>query len=334
MLRVVNGPARVVLWLLALCAGPLAAGEPLTVVVVSDLNGRYGSAEYGRPVEAAVRRIRELAPDLVISTGDMVAGQRASPRFSPDELRAMWAGFREAVIGPLDEAGVVFVATPGNHDASVYPGFEAERAIYRETFAGREPPGLVDAGNYPFHYAFELGEVLFVSLDVTATGVLEPDQRAWLENVLREHGEKYRARVVYGHLPIRAVNASKLQAVMDDDELEAFLARSGVDLYLSGHHHAFYPGAHAGLAQVAQSCLGSGQGRLIGADARSPRSFTVLQFTEEGDWRVGALREPGFDEWIDIQALPVSLEGPAVTLTRIDLAQGQGRIMGAEDSGE
>ena len=333
MLRMVNAAARWLACLLALWAGPAPAGETLTVLVVSDLNGRYGSTEYGRPVEEAVRKIRELSPDLVISTGDMVAGQQASPRFRPEELRAMWAGFTGAVVQPLEEDGVVFVATPGNHDASAYPGFEAERLIYRETFAGREPPGLVDSGDYPFHYAFALGGVLFISLDVTVTGVLEPAQRAWLEKVIGENSDRYRARVVFGHLPIRAVNAHKLEAVMNDDGLETYLAQAGVDVYLSGHHHAFYPGVHGGLAQVAQACLGSGQGRLIGASGRSPRSITVLEFAEEGQWRVGALREPDFDEWVDIRALPESLEGPAVTLERLDLVQ-EGGIMGAGQARE
>ncbi len=70
--------------LLCLFCGPLAAQTKATVtrvVVVSDLNESYGSTRYSPEVDEAVRQTIELAPDLVISTGDMVAGQRLSPRW-------------------------------------------------------------------------------------------------------------------------------------------------------------------------------------------------------------------------------------------------------------
>jgi hypothetical protein len=65
-------------WLLLLVFFPLLAdaGEALRVAVISDLNGDYGSTDYEAEVDEAVSSICALNPDLVISTGDMVAGQR------------------------------------------------------------------------------------------------------------------------------------------------------------------------------------------------------------------------------------------------------------------
>ena len=115
------------LFLLIFCGSAFA--QNLRVAVISDLNGSYGSTRYSPRVAAAVDRIIALAPDLVISTGDMVAGQRR-PVLSEPEVRAMWEAFHAEVTEPLNRVGIPLVVTPGNHDASAYGGFEAERAIF------------------------------------------------------------------------------------------------------------------------------------------------------------------------------------------------------------
>ena len=309
-------------------AGPAPAAE-VTVAVISDLNGSYGSGEYGPAVAAAVERIRALAPDLVISTGDMVAGQRPQPRLRPAELDELWSGFRAAVATPLEQAGIALAVTPGNHDASGYPGFEDERLAYRRAWAGREPPGLLDGGDFPFHYAFSLGDALFVAIDATRSGPLEPRQLAWLEGTLARHGPRYRWRVVYGHLPIRGVNRMRMPESLDDPALESLLVEHRVDVYLSGHHHAFYPAMHAGLAQVSQGCLGASPRPLVGADSASPRTVTVLVFGPDDQWRVGALAGPAFTTWLDVAGLPELIPTPGGVLERLDRAAGPGRIIGA-----
>ncbi len=60
-------------------AGPPAARAATRVVVLSDFNESYGSVHYASTVGDAVRRTAALRPDLVISTGDMIAGQRLAP---------------------------------------------------------------------------------------------------------------------------------------------------------------------------------------------------------------------------------------------------------------
>ena len=67
--------AVLLVWLVAF-GGATSGEEPLRVAVISDLNGSYGSTAYAKEVARAVERIIDLRPDLVISTGDMVAGQR------------------------------------------------------------------------------------------------------------------------------------------------------------------------------------------------------------------------------------------------------------------
>ena len=69
--------AAMVLLTLVFPAAVLSA--TLRVAVISDLNGSYGSTVYHPAIKQDIARLVELKPDLIISTGDMVAGQRLHP---------------------------------------------------------------------------------------------------------------------------------------------------------------------------------------------------------------------------------------------------------------
>jgi 3',5'-cyclic AMP phosphodiesterase CpdA len=305
----------------------LVAGEPLRVVVVSDLNGSYGSSRYEAPVDMAMARILELKPDLVISTGDMVAGQRR-PHLSRKEIEPMWQAFHTHVSQPLAGAGIPFSVTPGNHDGSAYNGFALERAIYAEQWMPRKPEvRFVDDAGYPYHYAFELGDVLFISLDATVVGHLPPSQMDWLRAVLDNNAEDYRRRVVFSHVPLWPFAQGRERDFIGDHELQALLEAADVDLYLSGHHHAFYPGAMRGVAFVSQSCLGAGPRRLLGMNDRSPRSFTLIEITAD-DLNIAAIAAPRFESVIDWNTLPARIRSSAAELERADLSDtGVGKLV-------
>lgn len=297
------------------------ASRPLRVVVISDLNESYGSVRYGEPVERAVRRISALQPDLVINTGDMIAGQRLEPPLSRPEIEAMWASFHDAVTEPLARAGIPMVATPGNHDASSGSRFRLEREIYREQWLPRRPPlEFLDAAGFPFSYAFSVGQVLFVSIDATFVGHLSAHERAWVRGVLDTHGPRFRHRIVFSHVPLWPFTVGRDSDYLGDTELEAILRAGRVDLYLSGHHHAYYPGAKDGVRYVSQACLGAAPRPLIGASARSERGITVLDIPAEGPIRVEAYRAPDYVDRIERRDLPARVASPRATLVRDDLA--------------
>ena len=297
-----------------------AAWAALSVIVISDLNGSYGSTRYEPAVGLAVSRILELKPDLVISTGDMVAGQRLHPPLAAPAIEAMWTAFHATVSTPLAEAGIPLAVSPGNHDASAYASFLAERQIFLDQWQSRVPQlEFVDRDGYPFNYAFALGGVLFVSLDVTKVGALDEPQRRWLDGLLETHGRRYRHRVVFSHLPIYPFTVGRESEVSADHELERILQRHGVELYLSGHHHAYYPGYHQGIRFVSQACLGAGPRPLIGTGNRAGRAITVLEFDGQGAVAIGALGGPRFRDPVEIRQLPESIESRFGTLVRDDL---------------
>lgn len=307
--------------LLLLAPSLSGAVQAQRVAVISDLNGAYGSLEYHAAVDGALARIVALRPDLVISTGDMVAGQRR-PHLARAEVERMWAAFHARVSEPLAAAGIPLAVTPGNHDGSAYHGFEQERAIYRAQWTPRDRHiRFVDRSDYPFRYAFAAGNILFISLDATTIGHLPRGQMDWLRATLARHGTAYRWRVVFSHVPLWPLAQGREREFIGDPDLQTLLESARVDLYLSGHHHAFYPGSKGGIAFVGQACLGAGARHLIGAKQASMQGFTLLEFGDNAI-QVAAYAAPKFEAEIDWATLPDHVRSAAATLRRADLAQG------------
>ncbi len=301
---------------IAACAALPATA--LQVVVISDLNGSYGSVDYESHVADAVAAIVELGPDLVLVTGDMVAGQRR-PNLASDDIRAMWTAFHATVTEPLQAADIAVAVTPGNHDASAYAAFSEERKIYAEEWRARRPDVTFSTDtDYPFFYAFDLEGVRFVSLDVTTVGPLSADQMAALDSALEGAGE---TRIAFSHLPLWEFAHGRAAEIIGDADLAAAFASLGVDVHLSGHHHAFYPGASNGIAYVSQACLGASPRRLVGTTNRGPRGFTLLDIdVETGNIVIKFRASPDYSAGFDMTTLPTRIDGFGATLVRVDLA--------------
>jgi 3',5'-cyclic AMP phosphodiesterase CpdA len=304
--------------------GGLPHAQPVAkatrVVVVSDLNESYGSTRYSPQVDQAVSQTIELAPDLVISTGDMIAGQRISPLLDRNQLQAMWQAFDRHVTTPLARAGLPFAVTPGNHDASSGGRFLVERELYRMHWLARKPAlEFVDATNYPFNYAFRVRDTLFVSLDATHVGHLSTHGKRWLSQLLQEHGPKYKHRVVFSHVPLWPFAVGRERDYLGDHELESILQHGKVGVVLSGHHHAYYPGYKDGVRFVSQACLGAAPRALLGTTHAGGRAITVLELEDNGTVRIEAYEGLRFDRPIPRSTLPEKITAHGVTLVRDDL---------------
>ena len=296
-----------------------ASSEVSRIVVISDINGRYGSVNYHQRVSGAVERIIAMKPDLVISTGDMVAGQRPSPKLQRAELEVMWRNFHYSVRQPLEKAGIPVLMTPGNHDASAYPGFALEREMYTDYHADH-PPGIEPqpGGRFPYHYATVYQDLLLISLDATASGPLPAPQRQWLATALENAG-RYRAVLVFGHLPLQPVAIGRERDIVTDPELESLMAAAGVTAYLSGHHHAYYPGRRAGIDMLSMGNLGGNQRKLVGTDVRTGFSFALLEIDAAGVLGITAYLAPQFDSTLAPVSLPPRIGSGDRALQRRDL---------------
>jgi hypothetical protein len=294
------------------------AAEPMTIAVISDLNGSYGSTDYGDEVHGAVRSIRALKPDLVICTGDMVAGQKTGPHLTKPQIAAMWEGFHAAVTRPLTEDGIAMLVTPGNHDASAYPGFEAERRAFDRTWVENAPKvEILDGERYPFRYAVSHRGVLLIGLDVTQTGGLPVEEMEWLDGILRDEGARHDRRLVFGHLPIWPVTQGRENDIIGDPAFLSLLAGHQVDAYLSGHHHGWYPARRDGVLLLSQACLGDGPRKYIGG-SRSERGYGLLRIDGNSPLQVETRAELDFAHPIDHSHIPDRIGRGVALLERAD----------------
>jgi hypothetical protein len=142
---------------------------------------------------------------------------------------------------------------------------------------------------------------------------------AWLDREL-ERGRDHPVKIVFGHVPLYPFAEGRRSDHLGDPALEDVLVRHGVSLFLSGHHHAYYPGRRGALRLVSTACLGSGARPLIGTDDPSERSLLLFEVREDGVHELDAFTGPAFDRPIDRASLPEQVGLPGMLIQRDDLA--------------
>lgn len=285
------GPAA--LLLLALLAAGCSSTAPrhdLRVAVISDLNSSYGSTEYEPEIHQAVELIiTQWKPDLVLAAGDMIAGQKAE--LSDDQVVAMWHAFDSLVAAPLRGAGIPFGFTLGNHDASAYPAYRRDRELALTHWRAPERSTGVrfaDSTNFPIYYSFVEGDMFVLVWDAsTERTAADSSMMEWVRNALNSESARGAGyRIVLGHLPLYGIAEGRNEpgeVLQDADSLRAFLERHAVDAYISGHHHAYYPGRRGSIDLLYSGALGQGPRQLIGSELPAMQTVTLLDFDFSAD---------------------------------------------------
>lgn len=309
----------------------------MRIVVFGDFNGPYGSVTYPAPVARALAAIVQVwRPDLWLSPGDVVAGQNGA---LPDAaLPAMWAAFDAFVAAPMRAAGIPYAVAMGNHDASSLrdPGggftFERDRraaAAYWGQPMYANDHRYVDREGFPFDHAFRSGEAFVAVIDASSATVT-PAQRAWLQRVLRTpEAAAARLRIVVGHLPLAAVGRGRDRAgevVAGADALRSVLEEGRVDLYVSGHHAAYFPGRLGRLEMLFAGGVGA---RALLAGGAAPRSTVTLidVWFEPLDLRYTTFDLATF-EVVPAGSLPPEVRSGDATVRRSDRALPRGLVAG------
>ena len=254
--------------------------QDFRIVVISDLNSQYGSTEYEPEVLQAIALMPALKPDLVLMGGDAIAGQKAS--LTKAQIEAMWAAFDKQIAAPLRQNNIPFGFTIGNHDGSgaIKNGtlvFERERELAKAYWQQQNLNlNFIDRANFPFYYTFEQNEVFFLVWDAS-TAQIDPQQLKWIERSLSSKtAQQAASRIVLGHLPFYPITEAKnkpgeyLQA---GKKLRSLLQKNRVLMYVSGHHHVYYPGRMDDLNLLHAGALGQGERQLI--DSNLPPSKTI-----------------------------------------------------------
>lgn len=286
--------------------------KPLKILLISDLNAAYGSLTYSEDVPAVIGEIGRIKPDIILCGGDMVAGQKAS--LTEENIKEMWQSFKTTVFNPITNAKVPFGFTLGNHDAS--PNFLKDRNIAAE-FWKREKQAtnltFVDAENYPFYFSYIKNNVFFMSWDA-AGAKIKPELFEWMKvQTNLEVAKKARMRILLGHLPLYAIVAAKNkpgEVNSSPDSALAFFKNHQIDMYVSGHQHAYYPAEKNGVQLLNSGCIGDGPRPILGHSDLAKKAYTVIDIPVKKPMRFTQRSFiPLSNEEIKLNSLPDSVVG-------------------------
>jgi Calcineurin-like phosphoesterase len=255
------------------------------IIVISDLNSQYGSTTYESEVKQAITLIPGWKPNLVLCGGDMIAGQKKS--LTKTQIQAMWSAFDANISKPLRHFNIPFGFTIGNHDGSgaIYQGkytFASERELASNYW--NQPtsnPGLdfIDRVNFPFYYSFIQHDVFYLVLDAS-TYIISSEQLTWIEKSLASYiAQKAKLKLVIGHLPLYPIAVGRNDVgnfLSNGETLQSVLERYRVHIYISGHHHAYYPGKKGRLELLHIGVLGAGPRKLLNSNIIPSKTLTVV----------------------------------------------------------
>lgn len=286
--------------------------KTIKIAVISDLNSGYGSTVYHPDVAATLKALDSIKPDLILCGGDMVAGQKAS--LSKTQLQAMWSSFDSNVLKPIQQLKVPFGFTVGNHDAA--PNYQQDRQTAQEFWNTKRTTlalKYVDDTHFPFYFSYQQNGIFFLSWDAAGAKV---NQQVfdWMEKQLQSKtAKKAKLRVLLGHLPLYAIVASKNKAgevLADNENTASFFKKNGIDLYISGHQHAYYPASEQQLRLLNAGCIGEGPRPLLGHDSPPTRAYTIIEVPVNNPQKFNYKTFiPSTGKQIELSVLPDSVIG-------------------------
>jgi Icc-related predicted phosphoesterase len=303
--------------------------KDVRIVVISDLNSQYGSTNYEPEVKRAISLIPQLKSDLVLLGGDLIAGQKLS--LTQSQIKAMWSAFDANLATPLRKAGVPFGLTIGNHDGSgaIVKNklvFKSERELAAAYWKNpKHDPGLnfIDRQGFPFYYSFTQKGIFYLVWDAS-TNIIPPEQIAWAKQSLASQSAKNaRMRIVLGHLPLYsvAVGRDRLGEVLSGPEqLRSLLESYRVHTYISGHHHAFFPGKKGKLELLHAGALGTGPRQLLNSNLPARQTLTLVDISFNPVATIYTTYDMKTLKIIDPRTLPKLIIGVNGTTFRRDIS--------------
>lgn len=304
---------------LALSSAVAQTQSSHTIGILADFNSSYGAVDYDPLVHKAVDvMIQDWQVDLVLMPGDVIAGQ--SHKLADDRFVEMWQGFDNTVAAPFREAGIPYVISVGNHDGSSQRSNssfsysrerEATKTYWNENFS---PLSYFNTENYPFQYSILYKDLFIISLDASSNRLLN-DTDAWLnEQLSTPEAINANFRIILGHLPLFGVAQGKTKAgevLADGAKLARLFRENNVDIYISGHHAAYYPATNGNQILIHAGGI-MGRKLLTSEDASKP-AIIKLVLTTDQTTATQTISVSGYDvrtfEEIKISELPASIEG-------------------------
>jgi hypothetical protein len=185
----------------------------------------------------------------------------------------------------------------------------------------------VDSTHFPLYYSFRQGPVFVLVWDASFAGTVEQlPMMEWVrEQLAGEPARKARHRVVLGHLPLYAVAEGRNrpgEVLQEPDSLRRILERYNVHTYISGHHHAYYPGRRGALELLHTGALGQGPRPLLESSLPPRKTVTILDYYFRADsvsYTTYAFESGGGLKLVTTGELPSTIRGINGYVVRRDL---------------
>lgn len=258
--------------------------------------------------------------------------RRTKTSLTKSQIEAMWRAFDQHITKPIRNAGIPFGFTIGNHDASgaLDQGkfiFDSERQLASAYWNNpQHETGLqfVDRSGFPFYYTFTQKDVFYLVWDAS-THIISHEQLAWASKSLASEGaQQAKMRIAIGHLPLYAVAVGRDNPgnyLANAEQLRSLLERYHVHTYVSGHHHAYYPGKKGHLELLHTGALGAGPRKLLNSNLPPTKTLTVVDIDLNGE----STRYTTYDmkslSMIDIKILPRVIDAPNGRIFRRDVSE-------------
>jgi hypothetical protein len=318
-------------------ASPLLFTPPkgdIRIAIISDLNSEYGSTTYEPEVKRAIALIPQWQPDLVLCGGDMIAGQKQS--LTEAQIKAMWVAFDNNITAPLRQTGIPFGFTIGNHDASgaIAQGkfsFAKERELATAYWQDKKHNlglNFIDKTGFPFYYSFTQKGIFYLVWDAS-TAKIPTEVLTWAEKSLNSSAARQaKIRIAIGHLPLYAVAVGRDNQgnyLTNAPALQALLEKYGVELYISGHHHAYYPGKRGKLELLHAGALGSGPRKLLNSNLPPQKTLTIIDLKLSTIALFYTTYNMTTLQVIDSETLPEKITAPNGIIWRRDIPVAQSK---------
>jgi 3',5'-cyclic AMP phosphodiesterase CpdA len=253
-------------WRLAL--NPLVLLNKRALGMAELLLGRARKFRLER-LAAVMERVRVLAPDHVLITGDLTTTAL------PEE-------FHEAsvAIGQMHLDADRLTVIPGNHDR--YTAGAVRQRHFEKWFGSFTP-----AGGFP--WLREIGpDTAILGLDpsrahLTAAGLLPSEQLKKARSLVADPAERPRRLIVACHYPVVVPPAYAhelaLKRLQNAAQVAGWLATIGPHLYCCGHVHAAWAFTPAEIP--GQLCLNAGAPLLRDRTGLRPPGFLEIMLRDE-----------------------------------------------------
>jgi predicted phosphodiesterase len=196
----------------------------------------YGDTRSGDAVHRnIVAKVVSYQPAMILQTGDLV--------FKGD-VKAQWDNY-DAITAAIRNQHIPFYPAQGNHDIGKKGYYEAH------------VPPPVRPGSTKLFYAFEQGDIRFISINTMQSLQKTSTQYRWLEAELRDAQAAGKFIVPYFHIAIFSVGHHGSDLALRGI-LHPLFRQYGVKLVFQGHDHNYYRTQRDGITYIVSGGGGAG----------------------------------------------------------------------------